>query len=422
MTGSNASRLAKVAPTESMQRQPRIALYSHDTQGLGHIRRNLLIAAALARTGANPTVLLISGLREAAAFASPPGVDCFTIPALRKDIEGNYHSRSLNLTTAEVIRMREAAIHSMLKSFEPDLFIADKVPLGAFNELKPSLQLLHERGTACVLGLREILDEPETVRKEWTQGEYDSAIRQFFDQIWVYGDQTVYDTAAEYSFAPDIAALVRYTGYLNIRDLTKSTLHSPAVMQTLDLVERSKMRMMLCVVGGGSDGLPLATAFMNAKLPDNSVGVLVTGPLMQAEDRALLQKLARQDQRKHLLEFVTDPCPLLEKCDRVIGMGGYNSVCEIMAYEKPALIVPRVKPRLEQLIRAQRLGERGVVDMLHPECLTPEALTAWLHEPAAACTLQRSLATIDRSGISRLPQLMHDVLACATDTEVIHAA
>ena len=421
MFGNLPPRLAGVHDPKGL-RHPRIALYSHDTVGLGHIRRNLLIAAALARTGSNPTILLISGLREAAAFASPPGVDCFTIPALRKDINGNYQSRSLNLTTGEVIHMRQAAIQSMIRSFDPDLFIADKVPTGPYDELKPSLELLRERGAACVLGLREILDAPEVVRKEWISGDFDAAIRRFYDQIWVYGDRTVYDTALEYSFAPDIAAKVRYTGYLDIRDVNANGVCSPAAMQLLDRVQRSGARMMLCVVGGGSDGLPLATAFLNAKLPENSVGVLVTGPLMEAEDREMLQSIAMEVEHKHLLEFVTNPCPLLEKCDRVIGMGGYNSVCEMMAYQKPALIVPRVKPRLEQLIRAQRLSERGVVDMLHPENLSAEALSAWLHMSTPRNLSNQTPITIDRGGISRLPQLLHDVLASADAPEINNVA
>lgn len=400
-------------------REPRIALYSHDTQGLGHIRRNLLIAAALARTGANPTVLLISGLREAAAFASPPGVDCFTVPSLRKDADGQYHSRSLNLTTAELVRIREAAIRSMLTSFEPDLFVVDKVPLGAFDELRPSLQMLRERGAACVLGLREILDEPAVVREEWTRGDYDSAVRRFFDQIWVYGDQRVYDTAQEYGLAPDIAAKVRYTGYLNIRDVQNALQPTPAIMQIADELKQTDERLMLCVVGGGSDGMQLATSFMKAELPRNSRGVLVTGPLMPAADRAALQELARHDRRKQVLEFITDPCPLLERCDRVISMAGYNSACEIMAYGKPALVVPRIKPRLEQLIRAQRLSEFGVVEMLHPDRLTPQALSLWM---ASDLQTRSPVIPIDRSGVGRLPALMDQLIEAHEAREVINVA
>ena len=45
-------------------------------------------------------------------------------------------------------------------------------------------------------------------------------------------------------------------------------------------------------------------------------------------------------------------------------MGGYNTFCEILSFDKPALIVPRTRPRLEQYIRASRAQELGLVSML----------------------------------------------------------
>ena len=48
-------------------------------------------------------------------------------------------------------------------------------------------------------------------------------------------------------------------------------------------------------------------------------------------------------------------------------MGGYNTYCEILSFDKPALIVPRVQPREEQLIRARRAAELGLIEMLLPE-------------------------------------------------------
>jgi predicted glycosyltransferase len=51
----------------------------------------------------------------------------------------------------------------------------------------------------------------------------------------------------------------------------------------------------------------------------------------------------------------------------VVAMGGYNTFCEILSFDKPALIVPRTEPRREQLIRAQRAAELGLVAMLPEE-------------------------------------------------------
>ncbi|WP_199720933.1 hypothetical protein [Neisseria chenwenguii] len=59
-------------------------------------------------------------------------------------------------------------------------------------------------------------------------------------------------------------------------------------------------------------------------------------------------------------------------------MGGYNTTTEILSFHKRALIVPRIKPRTEQWIRASRLAEMGITDCLHPDNLTPEALSRWM--------------------------------------------
>jgi predicted glycosyltransferase len=58
---------------------------------------------------------------------------------------------------------------------------------------------------------------------------------------------------------------------------------------------------------------------------------------------------------------------LMARAAGIVAMGGYNTFCEILSFDKPALIVPRTKPRLEQLIRAQRAAELGLVAVLPEE-------------------------------------------------------
>lgn len=405
-------------------RGPRIALYSHDTQGLGHIRRNLLIAAALCQGGTTPIILMLSGVREAAAFAMPAGVDCLTLPSLGKGADGKYFPRSLGVPTADLISVRSAAIAAALRAFIPDVLIVDKVPLGAFDELEPGLKWLRAHGrTRLVLGLREILDDPNTVRREWAQGRYDSAIRRYYDRVWIYGDQRVYDPVREYRLPSHIAEMVRYTGYLNPRDVNGTDLASElngeqGVLAGLDLPPGP---LVLCLVGGGRDGLPLAEAFLGADLPWGANGVVVTGPLMPAKARATLKSLAVDRRRVRILEFITDPGPLLSRADRVIAMGGYNTICEILAFGAPALIVPRVEPRTEQLVRAACFADLGMVDMLHPQNLTPRALSDWLAHPNGH--LVPAQGRVDFDGVMRLPDLLDDVLAVGQrDKEPTHAA
>src|SRR5262245_65935610 len=84
------------APNPSARKR-RVALYSHDTMGIGHMRRNLLIAEALAGSSLSPSVLVIAGVRGAGTFPLRPGIDCLTLPSLAKEGEGCYHARGLGV-------------------------------------------------------------------------------------------------------------------------------------------------------------------------------------------------------------------------------------------------------------------------------------------------------------------------------------
>ncbi len=388
-------------PTE----RRRIALYSHDTQGLGHMRRNLSIATALIEAEPDSDILMIAGAREAGAFPFPPGVDCLTLPALGKDAEGQYQARSLSLSLKSIIKLRRKTIRAALKTFRPDVLIVDKMPLGVFGELLPSLRWLKANGqTRLVLGLREILDAPEVVHDEWHLSGYDEVAGAFYDAIWIYGDPRVYDPAREYNFSAGVTAKLRYTGYLNRTQLAGSVDQAEPVSPAgLNLPPG---RLVLCLVGGGQDGYQLAEIFLQATLPPNTNGLVITGPFMAPEQQQALARLAATCPRQSVLPFVTDPERLLAQADSVVAMGGYNTVCEILSLHKHALIVPRIKPRREQLIRAERLQALGLVEMLHPAELSPEALSSWL----AAKPQPRPSTPVDLGGLSRIPLLLNETL------------
>jgi len=161
--------------------------------GLGHMRRNLLLAQTLTRSASPPVVLMIAGAREAGALPLPAGVDCLTLPALGKDSEGRTCSRHLELPPSELIALRSRIIASALEAFKPDALIVDKVPRGTGHELDPALRSIKEHGlTRCVLGLRDILDDAETVRREWREVGTEETISHYYDGVWVYGDPAIY--------------------------------------------------------------------------------------------------------------------------------------------------------------------------------------------------------------------------------------
>jgi predicted glycosyltransferase len=375
----------------------RIALYSHDTMGLGHTRRNLLIAGALARSPLSADVLLIAGALTAKRFHLPEGVDCVTLPGLYKDEAGNYGARSLHLSNGEIRALRSRMIGAALDAFRPDLFIVDKVPRGALGELEPVLAALRGGKTRVVLGLRDVLDDPETVRREWCTKVNLAAVRRHYDALWVYGDPRVYDLAAHCGFAPELTRKLRYVGYLDPRARSRAAAPAQAALEK-DLI--------LCLLGGGQDGRRLADAFVRARLPEGARGLLVTGPYMSETAVARLRQRVAARPDMELLEFSDEPTALLPRARAAVAMGGYNTVTELLAYGVPSLIVPRVKPRLEQLIRAERLAALGHLDMLHPDDLSAERLSARLAAPLPTPDPQR----LDMQGLERLPDLITALL------------
>jgi predicted glycosyltransferase len=375
--------------------------------GLGHLRRNLLVANALVCSPLRAIPLLIAGVREATAFAMPPGTDCLTLPALRKSSTGQYEARSLDVSIADIIAIRERVIRAALEAFEPDVLIVDNVPRGALRELETTLWHLRNAGrTRCVLGLRDVIDEPDVVKREWSRLANEDAICDFYDEVWAYSDPTVYNLVREYQFSEEVASKVRFTGYLDQRArFGLSGENEPCPLAAHDL---RAGEYLLCTVGGGQDGANLAEAFVQAELPDAVTGVILTGPFMPKELLLRLRQLASANRRMRVIEFFAEPAHLMRGAAKVIIMGGYNSACEALSFEKPMLIVPRVKPRQEQMIRAQALHAMGFADLLYPEQLNPDALTRWLSHDRPPPKVH---GRIDFNGLSAVSAMLERLLS-----------
>lgn len=382
-------------------RRPRVVIYSHDTMGLGHMRRNLLIAETLAGASLEATVLLVCGAVQASALFLRPGIDCVTLPALHKQPNGAYDSRRLDLALTEVVALRARTIRAAVAAFQPDLLVADNVPRGALGELQPTLDDLAARSVPCVLGLRDVLDDPSAVAREWRRAHNERAIRNYYDAVWVYGDRALYDVAAECRFGPAIRRKLSYLGYLDQRERLRCW---AADAREGPLPEGA---FALCTVGGGQDGARLAEAFALAQAPSGVGRVIVTGPDMDAAGRERLHALARGDRALTVVDFVREPARLVARAGCLVSMGGYNTVCEALSFRKRALIVPRVAPRREQLIRAERLRDRGLVDLLHPEALAPGLISSWIADNVG----RPGRNGVDLGGLDRVRQLAGELLA-----------
>lgn len=375
-----------------------IVLYSHDSVGLGHVTRNLVIAHALqaavpAETGRPVSGLLVAGQSAAVERRVPEGWDWLIVPGLAAGPDG-YVPRHLQVGTGRLTSLRGELVRAALEEMEPDLFVVDRHAFGAQGELRNAITRLRSVRPGCriVLGLREVLDGPEAAAREWAALGGPGIVRGLFDDVWVYGDPGVHDPVASGEVPEALADLVVYTGYLARGRADLSPAGTPPSPWT--------QPYLLTTVGGGSDGGRLALAATRAPTPAGYRHVVVTGPQMPPADRQAIQREA--DPRTRVLGDVTHTRDLIRDAAAVVCMGGYNTLCEVMATDIPALVVPRVDRRSEQRIRARSLAVRGIVDTLLPDQASPRAVGAWWRDNAGT-RVRRS--TVDLDGLARVGQL-----------------
>ncbi|HLE57172.1 MAG TPA: glycosyl transferase family 28 [Rhodothermia bacterium] len=348
----------------------------------------MMIAEALVDGFPGANALLLTGVLESAAFPRRKGVDMVSLPSLFKLENDHYLSRWLDVDVRQLISIRSRIITSALEAFEPDLFIVDNVPRGAMGELDGSLAYLRSR-TSCkvVLGLRDILDHPDVVEKEWRDAGNFDVIRSLYDEVWIYGDPNVFDATVAYRFPTDVQTRVSFTGYLS-RHGRSVGVHTNG--------RSSDRPLVLCTVGGGQDGYPVARAVSKAHYPKHAEAVILAGPYMAEHSYRKLVKHARTRSDLRVERFRSSPSELFDRAGRIVSMGGYNTVIELLGLGRRPLIVPRVAPRLEQAIRAIRLQEVGLVDILLPEDLSRKSISRWLRNKPALVDMARS---IDLAGV-----------------------
>jgi predicted glycosyltransferase len=379
---------------------PKILLYSHDTFGLGNIRRTLLLAEELSGQYRGAAILLVTGSQMVHSFRIPDGVDYIKLPCLDRVDAERYEPRFLRSWSEEVRRTRSAIMEKSVLGFEPDLMIVDKRPAGVDGELSDTLAEIRRKRlpTKLVLGVRDILDEPERTRRTLqTNGSFET-IERFYDEVWVYGSQSIFDTVREYGFPERVARITRFCGYLK----------RPTVPRT----RASGAPHVLVTTGGGGDGTPMIEAYLEglASLPRNVAlrTTVVFGPQMSESAREGVRGRFGYLADVTFTDFEPDLTRLYSESDIVVSMAGYNTVCELLSFGHHAILVPRAEPVREQLIRARLLAAQGLFDIVEPQDLKPSALISKVL--AALKPVEVARTPFDLDGLPRIRERMRALL------------
>ncbi|MEC9434031.1 MAG: hypothetical protein VYD87_14100 [Pseudomonadota bacterium] len=360
----------------------RALLYSHDTFGLGHLRRARTLASALTERDPGLAAMILTGSPIAGRFDFPDRVDHVRLPGVVKLTDGDYASHNLGISIEDTVELRASIISATDAAFAPGLLLVDKEAWGFRNEMAGALAAARARGARVVLGVRDVLDDLPSLAPEWKRKGHAEALRRYFDEIWVYGLPEICRPLDGLGLPDEVMERVIYTGYLRRE--------APDWPADVGLAPPNEP-YVLVTTGGGGDGEGLIDWTLSAYEADPTLGphaVMVYGPFLHAERRAEFDRRAHALRgRVTAMSFDSRIERLLSESAGIIAMGGYNTFCEILSLDKPAVIAPRVRPRLEQYIRAEAAERLGLARMLHAprDGYGPEAMIAAIrglaHQP-----------------------------------------
>lgn len=357
----------------------RVLIYSHDTFGLGHLRRCRTIAHALVERHEDMSVLIMSGSPIIGSFDFRSRVDFVRVPGVIKLRDGQYTSLNLPMDIEETLKIRAEIIQHTARVFDPDIFLVDKEPLGLRGEVLPTMKMLKDRGTRIVLGLRDVMDEPSALKPEWERKNVMPALKHLYDQVWVYGLPQFCDPLSGIALPDKVRRKVVYTGYL-----PRTSTETPPEHQLPEITQRP---FLLVTPGGGGDGEGLIDWVLRAYESTEMLpypALIVLGPFMQKDRRSEFLSRVSRLPRVEAITFDAHMEHLVQNAVGVVAMGGYNTFCEILSLDKRAIIVPRKRPRMEQFIRASRAQELGLIRML-------ELDDAGQHDAAVMASALRNL-------------------------------
>jgi predicted glycosyltransferase len=338
----------------------RVLIYSHDSFGLGHLRRCRAIAHSLVDADSSLSVLILSGSPIIGSFDFRSRVDFVRIPGVIKLRNGEYVSLNLHIDIEETLAMRSSIMGHTADIFDPDILIVDKEPLGLRGEMRPTLDLLRARGTPLCSAC-DVMDDPSALESEWERKNAIPALSDYYNEIWVYGLPQICDPLSGIDLPKSVRRRMVYTGYL------RRNVPTAAAAEALGFNDDE---FLLVTPGGGGDGERMIDWVLAAYEQDRGrlpPALIVFGPFMLPEHQTAFAARAARLNNVRAITFEARLEHLMARARGIVAMGGYNTFCEILSFDKPALIVPRTTPRLEQFIRAQRAAELGLAAILPDE-------------------------------------------------------
>jgi predicted glycosyltransferase len=306
------------------------------------VRRHAVLAQALRRVSPSVQITIVTGLPFTPSWLTQLDVEVVHMPALVKDVTGAYHAASGDV--AGTVAAREMLFMETVEHVRPDIVAVDRHPFGTAGELRLGIEIANALGARCFVGLRDILDDPATMRAELAGPRWYDA-EALFDAALVYGSPQFCDHATEYGIPLELL----YCGWV-----VEKAFPLPPIDNWL-----------VVSAGGGGDGrdvLELAVRVAE-RMPDWRVTIAAGG---YVDMTWLSDAIEESPARTRVTTLLRAPgcASLSASAAATLQMAGYNTTFEAIAAGRRPILVPRRVPRAEQAIRSERLRIRGLADVV----------------------------------------------------------
>ncbi len=357
----------------SQRDHARILIYSHDSFGLGRLRRCLAVANSLVGQFKGLFVLIISGAQVPTGMGLRARVDFVKIPSVIKLYDGQYTSMEEHIDLRDTLAIRQTIIRNTAESFDPDLMIVDDEPFGLTPEIQETLELLKRRGCPIALALPDLVEQSIEQNQVLNRAEVFEAIDALYDQIWVYGAETFAKPFEHLDAPKKLLGKMTYVGYLQ-RNIPRgyATLDlpftNPYILVSADDSERGSELMDW-----------MLTAYENdATLPHPAL--LVLSPLLPAARRKVIRGRAIRLDNVRVLDFEEGSTALMPGAVGVVTTAGYDAFCQMLSFDKRVIFVTADADQDCQDVRAGLAAERGLAHMLTgAQMRDPKVLAQALH-------------------------------------------
>ena len=372
----------------------RAFLYVQHLLGIGHLRRAVTLANALAADGVDVT--LASGGSDVPGM-KPNGVRFVQLPAASAadssfrvliDADGNPVDERWKTSRREALldAWRAADAHALIIELYP--FGRRQMRFELLPLLEAAVGAAHRPLIVC--SVRDIIGAGQ--KNLSRQDEMLEVFERYFDRLLVHGDPAVIPFGRSFRHAGRIESRLSYTGYVVDESGADSASVPDGVPGDGEVIVSA---------GGGAVGMRLLETAIRARslsLLSRRTWRILGGINCAASDLAMLASIARAvGQGDVVVERARSDFPhLLANCALSVSQGGYNTMMEILHARARAVVVPFAGgAETEQTLRGRWLADRGLIQIVEEQDLTPESLAAAINSAAARARPQRGAIRLD---------------------------